>query len=159
MQLQRPTRRAHAKRHAEDDTSEEHKLLINEMNNFYRILGTCWRLFSLPNGEKGHDPLLLLGTRAPNRAEQNTELTAVVLYNGAFTSHKHDTDDLLAGPLSSKVRVQGAIPQGAIPRLSHPRIVPPAPLAVVVLHHKRGCAHAVAHGVQPLPCRARLCVR
>ena len=51
--LVRPTRRAHAKRAAEDDASEEHELLINEMNNAYRILGTAWRPYKLPDGTTG----------------------------------------------------------------------------------------------------------
>ena len=148
--LIRPTRQAHAKRGAPENT-EDFDLVINESNNYFRMYGTCWRSYKLHDGTTGNEPIIIIGIRAPERAHHRVEISGLLCYDGAFLQREHDTNDFLAGPLGSKVR-----PFATDEPPPHHSPVwrglsgSVARVADGLLRLERRRAHAVAEPVQPL---------
>ena len=80
----RPSRQGHAGVPAPDGTDIEHRLLINEMNTYYRLGDGAWHAFKEDNGSDGFDPILLIKMLSPTARPDVVALSCVRLYNGRY---------------------------------------------------------------------------
>lgn len=70
----RPSRVAHAGVAAPNGTDTESRLLITEMNNYYRLGDGAWHVYEEDTGEKGFDPFIIVRMVSPQKRPDIVEV-------------------------------------------------------------------------------------